>query len=138
MKKKMKNMSIIDKGVTVNGNISAKGNLIVKGIIKGTLTGEDVSIAKEGEIYAEADLKNLIVGGTFNGTARISNNLTILSSGKFSGRVTHKNLIVESGGILEGNLISIDNKAATVEEKELTKGKGLEVVTVSTAVASGK
>ena len=137
MKKKKKNVSIIDKGVTIDGNVSAKGNLIVKGIIKGTLTGEDVSISKEGKIYAEANLNNLIIGGTFNGTARISNNLTILSSGKFSGSVIYRNLIVEQGGLLEGNLTYTDNKTIPVEEKELTKEKGLEVVKVSAAAASG-
>ena len=48
MKNISKDFSIIDKGLTVDGTISSKGKLLIKGTVKGTLLGENVIIAKEG------------------------------------------------------------------------------------------
>ncbi len=45
MKNKSKDFSIIDKELTVDGTISSKGKLVIKGVVKGTLIGETVIIA---------------------------------------------------------------------------------------------
>ena len=42
MADKTKNISIVDKGFTVDGTVSTTGRLIVKGTIKGTLDGDVV------------------------------------------------------------------------------------------------
>ena len=40
MKNKSKDFSIIDKELTVDGIISSKGKLVIKGVVKGTLIGK--------------------------------------------------------------------------------------------------
>jgi cytoskeletal protein CcmA (bactofilin family) len=104
VKNKLDNISIINEGLTVDGKISVKGKLIVKGVVKGNLSGEAVIIAKEGSICADTDVADLTIGGKFEGNLKVSRELTILSTGICTGRIECKTLVVESGGILNSKV----------------------------------
>lgn len=104
MGNKSKNISIIDKDLVVDGAVSTKGKLIIKGTVKGTLAGEIVIIAKEGGVYADTEVKSITIGGMFNGEVKASEELIILSTGNCAGKVTCKDLVVESGGILNASV----------------------------------
>jgi len=101
---KSKNFSIVDKGLVVDGTVSCKGKLIIKGTVKGKLEGETVIIAEEGAAYAETAVRSMTIGGKFEGHIQASNELIILSSGVCNGKVVCKNLVVEAGGILNAEV----------------------------------
>ena len=101
---KSKNFSIIDKGLTVDGTVSCKGQLVIKGTLKGTLDGESVVIAEDGAAYTDMKVTSITIGGIFEGKVSASEELIILSTGKCSGTVICKNLVVESGGILNAEV----------------------------------
>jgi cytoskeletal protein CcmA (bactofilin family) len=107
---KSKNFSIIDKGLTVEGTISCKGQLVVKGTVKGTLDGEIVVIAEEGAAYADSKVDRMTIGGIFEGKLAASEELIILATGKCSGTVMCKNLVVEAGGILNAEVSCKETK----------------------------
>jgi len=104
LKDQSKSMSIIDKELTVEGTVSFKGQLIVKGAVKGNLYGDSVVIAEEGLVQAQATVSHIIIGGTFDGELKSSDKLTILSTGKCSGKITCKTFEVETGGILNAEI----------------------------------
>lgn len=112
MKKNSGNISIVDTGLTAEGTFTAKGKLIIKGTVKGKLSGENVVIAEEGAVYAVADAVRMTIGGTFDGTLSASEELVILASGNCSGKVTCRNLIVEAGGMLNAEVTSSAAPAA--------------------------
>ena len=97
-------MSIIDKELTVEGTVSFKGQLIVKGAVKGNLSGDKVVIAEEGYVAAIATVAEMIVGGVFEGELRSSEKLTILATGSCSGKITCKKFEVETGGMLNAEV----------------------------------
>jgi cytoskeletal protein CcmA (bactofilin family) len=101
---KAKNFSIVDKGLTVDGTVSCKGKLIIKGTVKGKLEGDTVIIAEEGAAYADTAVRSMTIGGKFEGQIEASNELIILASGVCSGKVVCKNLVVEAGGILNAEV----------------------------------
>ncbi len=103
---KSENISIIDKGLTVDGSLSVKGKLVIKGTVKGTLVGETVIVAKEGVICADTKVTNITIGGIFDGELEASNELIILSTGNCTGKVVCKNLVVEAGGKLNADVTS--------------------------------
>ena len=104
MSDKSKNFSIIDKGLTVEGTVSCKGQLVIKGTVKGILEGESVVITEDGAAYADTKVSSLTIGGIFEGKVAASEELIILSTGKCSGTVICKNLVVEVGGILNAEV----------------------------------
>lgn len=99
-----KNFSIIDEGFTVDGTVTGKGRLVIKGTVKGTVTGDNVVIAEEGAVYADARAKEITIGGTFDGQVDVEKTLIILSTGKCSGEVKCLDLVVEAGGSLNANV----------------------------------
>ncbi len=96
--------SIIDKGMTVDGSVMGKGNLVVKGSVKGTLTGESVVISEEGHVSAETRAQTMTIGGHFEGRLEIPGQLVILATGKCSGEIICGDLIVEAGGRLDARI----------------------------------
>jgi cytoskeletal protein CcmA (bactofilin family) len=101
---KSKNLSIIDRDIVIDGTISSKGQLVIKGTVKGVINGETVVIAEEGSVYCDVKVSGITIGGTFEGELEASEELIILSTGCCAGRVVCKDLIVESGGILNAEV----------------------------------
>lgn len=99
--------SIIDSDLAVDGTITTKGKLIIKGSIKGTLVGESVIISENGSVNADTEVVSMTVGGNFQGKIRASDELIILSTGICMGKVTCKELVVEPGGILNAEVSSV-------------------------------
>lgn len=99
-----KKFSIIDKGFTVDGTVTGTGRLVIKGTVKGALTGDHVVIADEGVVYAEARCTDMTIGGLFDGQVEVAKELTILSTGTCLGQVTCNNLIVEAGARLNATV----------------------------------
>lgn len=105
MKGDQKKFSIIDEGFTVEGTVVGKGRLVIKGTVKGVLSGNSVVIAEEGAVYADVHAAEMTIGGLFDGQVEVQNTLTILATGKCSGQVKCHDLIVEAGGILNASVI---------------------------------
>ena len=99
-----KDFSIIDKELTVDGTVSTKGRLIIKGLLKGTVIGENVVIAEEGSVFAVANVASMTIGGTFEGEIRASKKLILLSTGKCTGKIICKDLVVETGAICNAHV----------------------------------
>jgi cytoskeletal protein CcmA (bactofilin family) len=102
-----KNISIIDGGLTVDGTISCKGELIVKGTLKGKLDGETVVIAEEGAIFAETKVDRMTIGGRFEGTLKVARDLTILTTGACKGSIACQDMALEAGGSLSADVICV-------------------------------
>lgn len=113
-----KNISIIDSGLTVDGTISCRGELIVKGTLKGQLDGETVVIAEEGAVYAETKVDRMTIGGLFQGTLKVAEDLMILTTGKCTGSVACGDMSLEAGGTLNADV-------TCVAPERSTKGGGL-------------
>lgn len=115
MKNISKDFSIIDKELTVDGTVSTKGRLIVKGVVKGTIIGENVVIAEEGSVYADTQVGSMTIGGTFEGEIRASKELILLSTGKCTGKVVCKDLVIETGAILNAQVTCLSAKDSDLE-----------------------
>lgn len=104
-KKDSKNLSIIDKELKIEGSISSSGKLIIKGQVTGTIEGDVVIIAEDGQVNSSSTkVSSITIGGNFKGEVTASKELIILSTGTCAGKVECKDLIVENGGILNAEV----------------------------------
>lgn len=115
MKKISEDLSIIDKDLTIDGTVSSTGRLIVKGILKGTVIGKNVVIAEEGSVYANVKVASMTIGGTFEGEIRALKKLILLSTGKCTGKVVCKDLVIETGAILNAQVTSLSGKDNAID-----------------------
>ncbi len=117
MKNNSQNLSIIDKGLKIDGTISSEGNLVIRGSVKGSLSGKKIVIAEEGSVFADTDVVSLTIGGIFEGEVRASEELIILSTGSCAGSVICKNLVVENGGLLNASVAYSTNRVFDKKKK---------------------
>ena len=132
MKSKSKDFSIIDKELTVKGTVSTKGKLVVKGVVKGTLTGDVVIISEEGAVYADTKVTSMTIGGIFKGEISASDELIILPTGSCSGKVVCKNFAVEPGGILNAQVTCLTNQEVNSAKESSQPEKKSAVPTATT------
>ena len=118
MLKKTETFSVLDVGLTMEGTLSCKGKMVIKGTVKGTLVGETVIIGQEGEVFADMKVGSLTVGGKFVGNIRAMEKLVILSTGNCEGKVTCKDLVIEPGGILNAEVICLSVNQEPGADKE--------------------
>lgn len=104
MKADSKKFSIIDEGFTVEGMVVGKGRLVIKGTVKGSVNGDNVVIAEEGSVYAEAKANEMTIGGLFDGEIEVEKALVVLSTGKCSGKIKCGDLVVEAGASLNASV----------------------------------
>ena len=104
MKDSENQFSMIDKGVTVDGSIFGKGNLVVKGSVKGTLSSESIVVSEEGTVEADVHAQSMTIGGSFEGRVETTGQLLILATGNCSGEIVCGDLVVEAGGRLNARV----------------------------------
>ena len=112
------NLSIIDRDLRIDGSLTSKGKLIIKGSLKGTIDGEIVVIVKDGKVDADAKVSSMTIGGSFKGEISAAKELIILSTGRCEGKVECKNLIVENGGILNAEVVSMKSEKYVSESEK--------------------
>lgn len=105
MRKNTKDLSIIDKELKIDGSIESCGKLIIKGQVKGTISGDVVIIAQDGKVNSNlTKVSSLTIGGSFEGELIASKELIILATGSCEGKVVCQDLIVENGGMLNADI----------------------------------
>jgi len=97
-------LSIVEKGLTIEGSVSFKGQLIINGAVKGSLVGDHIVITEEGVVEAETQASFVTVGGIFRGRLTISGKLVILTTGNCSGNIVCREMELEPGGVLNGEI----------------------------------
>ncbi len=112
-------MSILDRGFSVEGTIAAKGQLIIKGKVTGKVMAQNVIIAEEGVVYAEAEVQRMTIGGQFEGYVKAVDELVILSTGHCSGKIVCRDFVVEPGGVLNAEVNCLADEARKLSKPAL-------------------
>jgi cytoskeletal protein CcmA (bactofilin family) len=117
------NISIFDSELRLKGAFSFKGRLIIRGSFEGSITGENLIIAEEGIVLAEITAENVTIGGQFEGYLTALNEVVVLSTGICSGKISCKSLVVETGGLLNGDIRCIKDADTEPGEEPVSAGK---------------
>lgn len=123
MVNKNSNISIFDSELRLKGAFSFKGRLIMKGSFEGTIAGGNLVIAEEGVVLAEINAENVTIGGQFEGYITALNEVVILSTGICSGKISCKSLVVETGGLLNGDIRCTKDLNTEPEKKPVSVEK---------------
>ena len=103
----------------VGPNIRMKGveiadcdTLVVEGHVEATMDSRVIRIAPSGEFSGVAGIDDAEIRGEFSGELTVRNCLTIYASGKVSGKIRYKKMIIEEGGELSGEIIRLGDDGA--------------------------
>jgi len=95
--------TIIDKGITIRGDINGEENIRIDGTIEGNINLEgSVYIGESGCVIGNITATDLTIFGLVRGNVNISNRLSICACGQLEGDVITSSLNVETGGRFNG------------------------------------
>jgi len=111
-------VTIIGTGAKLEGTVVSAGSLRVDGQVKGQISAEgDVMLAPQSQVDADIKAQNVSVAGRFKGSIQVKGRAELNRGGRVEGNITSKTLVVEEGGIFQGQSI-MDQQAAPHAQAE--------------------
>lgn len=96
--------TIIGESTTIEGNIASDESIRVEGDLTGNIDCKsDVTIGELGHVTGNINGSNVSVSGKVEGNIESSALTKVTETGKVLGDIETINLVVEDGGIVNGN-----------------------------------
>ena len=110
--------TVIGPSIKVKGNFQGKGNIVVEGMVEGSLKTEaDIFIGVNAKVIANIESNDAAIHGEVSGNIKNRGYLAIGKNAKISGDVQYVEISIEKGALINGNLIAIQ------EVKKSSKAK---------------
>ena len=102
-------ISLIGEGISVEGTLNLQDNVLrLDGHLEGKIIGRGTLIMGEkGRLQGEIHIGRLILGGRVEGRVTAQEGIHITPTGKLFGSAQTSQLVIEEGGILEGESKSL-------------------------------
>ena len=102
-------ISLIGEGISVVGTLNVQDNVLrLDGRVEGKIIGQGTLIMGEkGVLQGEIHVSRLILGGRVEGRVTAQEGIHITPTGKPSGTALTSQLVIDEGGICEGESKSL-------------------------------
>jgi len=99
-------VTIVGQGAKLEGTIVSAGSLRIDGQVKGQINADgDVILSPQSHVEADIRAENVSVAGRFKGNIVVKGRAQLARGGRVEGNVTSKVLVVEEGGIFQGQSV---------------------------------
>jgi cytoskeletal protein CcmA (bactofilin family) len=115
-------MLIVGRDIVITGEIQSCDCLVVEGTVKANVTCNELRIAEGGLFQGEASVANADVVGRFEGELQISERLLLRSSGTIAARLRYRQIEIERGGRISGDIQALDTMRPGAVVAALNRG----------------
>lgn len=116
--------TIIGPSIKVTGNFNGQGNIVVEGILEGSLkTNGDLFIGDKAKITATMEAREARIGGEVNGNIKIKKYLEIVSTARILGDIECGTISIEQGAVVNGKCI-MSGGGEKIESKQVKNSEG--------------
>ncbi len=130
---------VVGRDILLTGEVTTCDVLVVEGTVKADISGcKQLLVADGGTFAGKASVESADIFGKFDGDLSTSSLLWVRSSGKVDGKVRYKDLIVERGGRISGDVQAETTgltKTETAQRSAPGRTSGLEGKTGPTVAA---
>ena len=112
--------SIIDKSMTITGEISFKGKARIDGAIVGNIKGEHLILSESGKVEGDIAVSSFNCYGTLEGNVK-AEMLTARTNCSIQGKLEAGSLTVEPGAALQGEIKAAAKGLKPVVDKTTEK-----------------
>jgi len=96
--------TIIGPSVKVEGDFVGHGNLVIEGVVKGSVKTEgNLKVGEKSQVSASVSAANAIISGEIKGSVSIAGDLELTASAKIWGDISAKSICIARGAFLTGN-----------------------------------
>ncbi len=101
--------TLIGKNTKFTGNLTTEGTVRIDGEIIGDLIlSGNLIMGEHGNIKGNIEADNVHLSGVIEGNVISANQVHIATTGKLYGDISVKNIVIDEGGLLQGNCNMID------------------------------
>lgn len=94
----------INHDTSIEGEIFSKNDILLDGILNGKMiTKKKIIIGKTGAFTGKLQCENLILEGSLEGEAKVSNSTFLMATSRFKGILSTQKFRVEEGASFEGD-----------------------------------
>ena len=103
--------TIIGHSVKVEGDFITEGNIIVDGIICGTIkTAKNLKVGPKSKIFADIKAESALIAGEIQGNIKVSQKLELTNTAKIFGDIKSEIMIIAAGSTIHGKCQVGDGK----------------------------
>ena len=95
--------SIVDRNMTITGELSFQGKARIDGTVNGNIEGEYLILSQSGRVNGDIKVATFVCHGTMEGNVT-ADTLTARKSCSIHGKVSATNLVVEPGASLNSKI----------------------------------
>lgn len=96
-------VTIVGQGAKLEGNIVSAGSLRVDGQVKGQINADgDVMLSPQSNVEATIHAANVVISGRLKGDVNAKAKVELARGGRVDGNITAKALVIQEGGIFNG------------------------------------
>ncbi len=117
-----KNVSVIGPTLVFKGELSADEDLVIEGVIEGTIAHhrKNLTIGKQGRVTADIHASSVIIEGELNGDIHSDGLVSMAKGSTVNGNVYCTRVVMEDGARFNGKIdmtISVPLKVADESKK---------------------
>jgi cytoskeletal protein CcmA (bactofilin family) len=118
-------VTIVGQGAKLEGTVVSAGSLRIDGQVKGQINAEgDVLLSPQSQVEADIRAQNVVVAGRFKGSINVKGRAELSRGGRVDGDITSKTLVVEEGGVFQGQSIMDQQPAQAGQPAQKSADKG--------------
>ncbi len=107
--------SIIDKNMSITGEITFKGKAMIDGSINGNINGEHLILSKYGKVTGDIHVASFTCHGALEGNV-VATIVVARKESSIRGKLEAGSLTVEPGALLDGEIKASTQEVRFVEE----------------------
>ena len=111
--KDSKGWLLVGEGVTINGEVSLPGAVFIDGVVNGQIKANEVFVGITGEVNGTVSASKADIRGAVGDSIEIHEHITVRASARVQGSVTYRSLEIERGGVIEGQLVCVEESIAS-------------------------
>lgn len=101
----------VGRDITLSGEIKQCDRLIIEGEVDASLEGTRVlEISPAGTFRGDTEVEEADIAGHYSGTLTVRRKLIIRKTGRVTGNIRYKEVIVEAGGKIGGDVSFMDEE----------------------------
>ncbi len=99
-------VTVVGAGARLEGNVVSAGSMRIDGHVKGQIVADgDVTLSPRSQVEASIRARNVTVAGRLRGDMVVSGSAHIARGGIVEGDITSSTLVVEEGGVFQGQSV---------------------------------
>lgn len=114
--------TVVGPSVRVEGDFASEGNIVVKGIVSGSVkTSKLLTVEKGASIFANVRAGNATISGNIKGNVKVGDRLDLSETAQVAGDIDCRVLSVAPGALIQGK-VSMKGIEIVGDKKEEKKG----------------